>query len=231
MYTFKHRNCVSMSREYANIENALWLIETIFNQSILVSSSIQSNFDQDQDHDQDQNFTIKFIGKSYSLYVKISTKFGVAPRHTKHKHSSKGENFFFHSCDYNTFSFYILRMSWESKNWSISYRAFIAFFSIHSSVHLARISVIAYAKWTLPFDVSKCKQSGPCKLLSTCRFTAAGTRITRCVFDEWKRVQKMCLLTRTYMTRGTLTFFCRDTIDFFFGNKKIFIKLFSILFL
>ena len=28
---------------------------------------------------------------------------------------SKGENFFFHSCDYNTFSFYILRMWWESK--------------------------------------------------------------------------------------------------------------------
>ena len=26
------------------------------------------------------------------------------------------EIFFFHSCDYNTFSFYILRMRWESKN-------------------------------------------------------------------------------------------------------------------
>ena len=26
-------------------------------------------------------------------------------RHTKHKRSSTGENFFFHSCDYNTFSF------------------------------------------------------------------------------------------------------------------------------
>ena len=36
-------------------------------------------------------------------------------RHTKHEHSSKGENFFFHSCDYNTFSFYILRMWWGSK--------------------------------------------------------------------------------------------------------------------
>ena len=34
--------------------------------------------------------------------------------YTKHEHSSKGE-FFFHSCDYNTFSFYILRMWWESK--------------------------------------------------------------------------------------------------------------------
>ena len=37
-------------------------------------------------------------------------------RHTKHEHSSKGENFVFPSCDYNTFSFYILRMWWESKN-------------------------------------------------------------------------------------------------------------------
>ena len=37
-------------------------------------------------------------------------------RHTNHEHSSKGENFFFHSCDYNTFSFYILRMWWKSKN-------------------------------------------------------------------------------------------------------------------
>ena len=75
---------------------------------------------------------------------KISTKFRVAPqcfcenqnsvqtdrqtggsffclfcllRHTKHEHSSKGVNFFFHSCDYNTFSFYILRMWWENENW------------------------------------------------------------------------------------------------------------------
>ena len=37
-------------------------------------------------------------------------------RHKNHKNFSKGENFFFfHSCDYNTFSFYILRMWWESK--------------------------------------------------------------------------------------------------------------------
>ena len=28
---------------------------------------------------------------------------------------SKRRDFFFHSCDYNTFSFYILRMWWESK--------------------------------------------------------------------------------------------------------------------
>ena len=36
-------------------------------------------------------------------------------RHTNHEHLWKGENFFFHSCDYNTFSRYILRMWWESK--------------------------------------------------------------------------------------------------------------------
>ena len=40
--------------------------------------------------------------------------------HRKHEHSSKGENFFlFHLCDYNTFSFYILRMWWESKKLQI----------------------------------------------------------------------------------------------------------------
>ena len=31
----------------------------------------------------------------------------------------KKREFFFHSCDYNTFSFYILRMSWERKNDSV----------------------------------------------------------------------------------------------------------------
>ena len=37
-------------------------------------------------------------------------------RHKNHKHLSKGENFFFfHSCDYNTVTFYILHMWWESK--------------------------------------------------------------------------------------------------------------------
>ena len=41
-------------------------------------------------------------------------------RHKNHKHLSKGENFCcFHSCDYNTFSFYILRMWWESKYQSL----------------------------------------------------------------------------------------------------------------
>ena len=121
---------------------------------------------------QDQDFTMKFVGTSYSSYTKVihkiwcrSTKFlwkskfrsgsgfgsgswfyfglqyqtyisyiedthqiffGSANsfetffglfrllRHTNHEHSSKGENFFFHSCDYNTFSFYILRMWWEN---------------------------------------------------------------------------------------------------------------------
>ena len=35
-------------------------------------------------------------------------------RHTNHENSLKGE-IFFHSCAYNTLSFYILRMWWESK--------------------------------------------------------------------------------------------------------------------
>ena len=38
-------------------------------------------------------------------------------RYTKHENLSTAENFFFfHTCDYNTFSFYILRMWWENKN-------------------------------------------------------------------------------------------------------------------
>ena len=40
-------------------------------------------------------------------------------RHKNHKNLSKGENFFFHSCDYNTFAFYILRMWWKSKKMQI----------------------------------------------------------------------------------------------------------------
>ena len=55
-------------------------------------------------------------------------------------------------------------------------------------LHLARVSVVAYAKWRLSFNVSECKQSGPYELLSNVRLTAAGKRITRCLFDEWKRV-------------------------------------------
>ena len=44
--------------------------------------------------------------------------------YTKHEHLSKGDNFFFYSYDYNTFSFYILRMWWESKNPSSSSRKY-----------------------------------------------------------------------------------------------------------
>ena len=49
-------------------------------------------------------------------------------RHKNHEHSSKGENFFFHSCDYNTFSFYILRMWWESKSYNFLYKSAILLF-------------------------------------------------------------------------------------------------------
>ena len=64
--------------------------------------------------------------------VNISTKFGVAPqspqqkstyRQTYRQTDGQMKKFFllvlerivFYSCDYNTFSFYILRMSWDSK--------------------------------------------------------------------------------------------------------------------
>ena len=67
-----------------------------------------------------------------------------------------------------------------------------------------RVSGMTYAKsrWTL--DLSKCKQSGLYELLSSCqrlvcRLTAASKRITHCVFAEWKRVQKMCPLSRTHV--------------------------------
>ena len=72
---------------------------------------------------------------------------------------------------------------------------------VHSSLHLARVSVVAYAKWRLSFSVSECKQSGPYELLSTVRLTAAGKRITRCLFDEWKRVRKICPLARSHVER------------------------------
>ena len=72
LYTFKHRNCVGMSREYANLEKALWLIQTIFNQSIWVSTSIQSNFDQDQVID----FCIVMF---YTLMILM--KFSFVPQH------------------------------------------------------------------------------------------------------------------------------------------------------
>ena len=72
---------------------------------------------------------------------------------------------------------------------------------IHSSLHLARVSVVAYAKWMLSFDVSKCKQSGLYELLSIVRLTAAGKRITRCCFDKWKRGRKICPLACTHIER------------------------------
>ena len=74
--------------------------------------------------------------KSYCVHMK-STRTYVYPdrqtdgnlfglfcllRYKNHKHLSKGENFFFHSCDYNTFSFYILRIWWESKNSIFRYK-------------------------------------------------------------------------------------------------------------
>ena len=58
---------------------------------------------------------------------------------------------------------------------------------------------MAYTKSRLTLDLSKCKQSGPYELLSSCRLTAASKRITRCVFAKWKRVQKMCPLARTHV--------------------------------
>ena len=72
---------------------------------------------------------------------------------------------------------------------------------VHSNLHLARVSVVAYAKWRLSFNVSECKQSGPYELLSTVRLTAAGERITRCLFDESKRVREMCPLAHTHVER------------------------------
>ena len=56
---------------------------------------------------------------------------------------------------------------------------------------------MAYIKSRLTLDLSKCKQSGPYELLSSCHLTAS-KRITRCVFAEWKRVQKMCPLAHTH---------------------------------
>ena len=73
---------------------------------------------------------------------------------------------------------------------------------VHSNLHLARVSVVAYAKWRLSFNVSECKQSGPYELLSIVRLTAAGKRITRCLFDEWKRVRKIYPLARTHVERS-----------------------------
>ena len=85
---------------------------------------------------------------------------------------------------------------YERKTYKIFHKT-----QIHSSRYLARVSVVAYAKWMLSFNVSECKQSGPYELLSTVRLTAADKRITRCLFDEWKRVRKICPLARTHVER------------------------------
>ena len=58
---------------------------------------------------------------------------------------------------------------------------------------------MAYTKSSLTLDRSKCKQSTPYELISSCRLTAASKRISRCVFAEWKRVQKMCPPARTHV--------------------------------
>ena len=58
---------------------------------------------------------------------------------------------------------------------------------------------MAYTKSRLTLNLSKCKQSGPYELLSSCSLTVASKRITRCVFAEWKRTQKMCPLARTHV--------------------------------
>ena len=42
-------------------------------------------------------------------------------------------------------------------------------FTIHSNLHLSRVSAVAYAKSRLSFNVSECKQSEPYELLSTVR--------------------------------------------------------------
>ena len=63
---------------------------------------------------------------------------------------------------------------------------------------------MAYTKSRLTLDLSKCKQSGPYELLSSCRLEAASKRITRCVFAEWNRVQKMCPLVRTHVLLITI---------------------------
>ena len=57
------------------------------------------------------------------------------------------------------------------KFWFAYVKYFLQDIVIHSNLHLARVSVVAYAKWRLSFNVSECKQSGPYELLSTVRLT------------------------------------------------------------
>ena len=55
----------------------------------------------------------------------------------------------------------------------------LQFFYIHSNLDLMRVLGMSYTKSRLTLDLSKCKQSGPYELLSSCRLAAASKRITR----------------------------------------------------
>ena len=74
-----------------------------------------------------------------------------------------------------------------------------AIISIHSSLDLMKVSGIAYIKSRMSLDLSKCKPSGPYWLAQGTTFKLPSHGITRCVFAEWKRVQKMCPLARTHV--------------------------------
>ena len=89
--------------------------------------------------------------------------------------------------------------NYESERGGVQKQSHILVVLLHSNRDLMRVSGMAYAKSRLTLDLSKCKQSGPYELLSSCRLTAASKRIMRCVFAEWKRVQEMCPLARTHV--------------------------------
>ena len=57
-------------------------------------------------------------------------------------------------------------------------------FNLHSNLDLIEVPGIFYIKSRMSLDLSKWKRLGLYELLSSCRLTAAGKRITRCVFDE-----------------------------------------------
>ena len=100
----------------------------------------------------------------------------------------------------------------------------------HSNLELMKVSSIAYIKSRMSLVFSKFKHSGPYELLSSCRLTAPGKRITHCVFDEWKRVRKMRPLARTHIKRSTFAFFCRDIIYFLLSIKNIYEIIFNFFF-
>ena len=91
---------------------------------------------------------------------------------------------------------------------------------LHSNLDLVRVSGMVYTKSRLTLKLSKCKQSGPYELL----------------FAEWKRVQKMCPLARSYVLliknvyECILNFFSKIIIfvttklvfDDFFSNWQLF---------